>query len=230
MPCGSTATNASLRRSSRGGPPLVRYVCPSTDDYIGPLCPTHGRGGATPGAASAPAPGRRGHALQTAAGAGVGLTALGVAKYKLNATQRAIGKQGDSDSRGPPTPATNHDRYLENELMGQTPGMFADPRGPSGLDATVEMAVNLGKPPESDAELDTPYTPDTGAGDILRVLSSHHPPHAKIDSLTIHQNKKVRAFASDPNNNGLLRTVATHRAGAGSHNAELRRRYGAFVP
>ena len=125
-----------------GWPPLARYVCPSTDDYIGPLCPTHGRGGATPGAASAPAPGRRGHALQTAVlatlatGAGVGLTALGVAKSKLSATKRAIGGQGDSDRWGPKASENetwDQDLQFEKQLMNiDVEDMLADPDKASG--------------------------------------------------------------------------------------------------
>ena len=125
-------------------------------------------------------------------------------------------------------------------------------RGPSRLDETVDMASDLDNPFELDPELDTlldtgastmfgvlktnvhtdtklnAYTPDTGAGDILRVLSLDHPAHTKIALLTIHQNKKVQAFASDPQNTKLLHTVAEYHASDGAHNRELREQYHAF--
>lgn len=183
-----------------GWPPLARYVCPSTDDYIGPLCPTHGRGGAAPGAVSAPTPGRRGHALQTAAlatlatGAGVGFIALGVAKSKLNAAQRATGEPNSSQWG-------SQAGDLANDWMGHAEELL-----------TAKQATGR----------------DALPSDIFSILQADSPVTTKLDMLQRHDNPKVRAFASDPQHTELLNIVAEHRANTGTHNADLRTRYSSF--
>ena len=67
-----------------GWPPLVRYVCPSTDDYLGPLCPGAPNGGTViPGTADTAettgtpdAAGQR-HSMATLKTAGIASAAVG---------------------------------------------------------------------------------------------------------------------------------------------------------
>jgi hypothetical protein len=222
-----------------GWPPIARYVCPSTDDYIGPLCPTHGRGGATPGAASAPPRERRGHALQTVAlatlatGAGFGLTALGVAKYKLNATKRA------RDNSNSQVEVRQLDR--EDQLMNRANALLVDPtiagfltdpgsgdRTRSNepivheLDSTLEwvaMAEELG----GLSALDAPITSGTGASDTSGVRQTNSEIDTTRTGLSEHPNNVVRAFPNDPQNTELARHWSSSRPGPGNatgpHNA-----------
>ena len=140
-----------------GWPPLVRYVCPSTDDYLGPLCPTHEGGGTAPTVANVPAPVRRGRALPTAAlatlvaGTGIGLSALGVAKYKLDSVQRGL-KAGTRDSanratRVAPSRKTDQDDVVENDAIALVQldsaiGEFSDVDwSPSGATGTATEPI-----------------------------------------------------------------------------------------
>ena len=101
-----------------GWPPLVRYVCPSTDEHLGPLCPAapvHGAGGAQPASRVAV---RRDHTIQIAGLATVvSATGIGLVAHRL--TRNGVGR-GIEPERLPDKTWTAAHR--EGERQGERQG------------------------------------------------------------------------------------------------------------
>lgn len=129
-----------------GWPPLVRYVCPSTDDYLGPLCPGAPSGGTvTPGTTDTAettgtpdAAGQRRYMAtlgtagiaSAAVGGGIAVAKLGPVLRDLMFTKRAITK---TDAAQDALSFADAEYYAS--VASRSPGTDVS----AGLDSTVDI-------------------------------------------------------------------------------------------